>query len=139
MSEPETALVVVDTDVVSYLFRQDSRADAFRAHLDGRLAVISAQTLAELEHWPVRRHWGERKRTELRAFLQRYWVQYPGPRMCRLYGELTAVAQEAGYIVPEGDAWHTATSLYPGIPLVTHNPLGFRGIPDLVLLTARLP
>jgi tRNA(fMet)-specific endonuclease VapC len=136
---PTADLVVVDTDIVSFLFRRDTRAALYRPHLDGRLTIISAQTLAELEHWPVRRHWGERRRAELREALLDYWVQFPDPTMCRIYGEITAIAQETGFIVPEGDAWHAATALRLGVPLVTHNPLDFRGIPDLVVLTAGLP
>jgi hypothetical protein len=40
--------VVVDTDVVSFLYKHDTRADAYRPHLDGQMPIISFQTLAEL-------------------------------------------------------------------------------------------
>lgn len=50
MSGADTAhVVVVDTDVVSFLFKGDSRGDLYRPHLNGRLAIIAAQTRAELE------------------------------------------------------------------------------------------
>lgn len=39
---------VVDTDVVSYIFRADDRADPFELVLDGGTALISFMTLAEL-------------------------------------------------------------------------------------------
>jgi hypothetical protein len=40
---------VVDTDVVSMLFKGDSRALHYRSHITGRLLGISFMTLAELE------------------------------------------------------------------------------------------
>jgi tRNA(fMet)-specific endonuclease VapC len=40
---------VVDTDVVSMLFKGDTRAFAFLPHITGRLLGISFMTLAELE------------------------------------------------------------------------------------------
>lgn len=43
-------IVVVDTDVVSFLFKRDTRAELYRRHLEGRRPLISAQTLAELHH-----------------------------------------------------------------------------------------
>jgi hypothetical protein len=42
-------IVVVDTDVVSFLFKGDTRSDLYRPHLEGRLAVIAARTRAEAQ------------------------------------------------------------------------------------------
>jgi len=43
--------VVIDTDVLSYLFKQDSRGESYQAHLEGKFGVISFMTLAELGVW----------------------------------------------------------------------------------------
>jgi hypothetical protein len=40
---------IVDTDVVSMLFKGDSRAQRYRGHITGRLLGISFMSLAELE------------------------------------------------------------------------------------------
>lgn len=40
--------VVVDTDVVSFSFKRDSRIRRYRPHLLGKTLVISFMTLAEL-------------------------------------------------------------------------------------------
>lgn len=45
--------VVVDTDVVSYLFKKDTRSRLYRRHLLGNGLVVSFMTLAELEHWAL--------------------------------------------------------------------------------------
>jgi len=39
---------IVDTDVVSMLFKGDSRAGLYRSYISGRLLGISFMTLAEL-------------------------------------------------------------------------------------------
>ncbi len=48
-----TTRAVVDTDVVSFLFKRDSRAELYRRHLTGALLTISFMTLAELERWTL--------------------------------------------------------------------------------------
>ena len=45
-------LAVVDTDIVSFRFKKDSRARLYRRHLIGRAPVIAFMTLAEL-HDPL--------------------------------------------------------------------------------------
>ena len=47
---------IVDTDVVSMLFKGDTRAVAYQHHIAGRLLGISFMTLAELERWPLENH-----------------------------------------------------------------------------------
>src|ERR1044072_7543234 len=64
--------VVVDTVVVSYIFKGDTRGDLYRPHLDGQIAVIAAQTRAELEHWALERTWGPARVDLLRAELRKY-------------------------------------------------------------------
>ena len=131
--------VVVDTDVVSFLFKEDSRGARYRPHLNGRLTIISAETLAELYHWPERSNWGQRRRGDLELFLDGYHVQYPDRETCRLYAILTAAARRAGYVVPSMDAWQAATALRLGVPLVTHNARNYQGIPNLLVLTEQVP
>ena len=46
-------IVVVDTNVVSYIFKKDTRGELYQPVLDGKLLMIAAQTLAELELMPL--------------------------------------------------------------------------------------
>jgi predicted nucleic acid-binding protein len=41
--------MVVDTDVVSYLYKKDTRAALYEPHLEDAITVISFMTLAEME------------------------------------------------------------------------------------------
>jgi tRNA(fMet)-specific endonuclease VapC len=43
--------VVLDTDVVSFLFKSDTRAEPFLPYMQDRRQVISFMTEAELEQW----------------------------------------------------------------------------------------
>jgi tRNA(fMet)-specific endonuclease VapC len=59
------AAVVVDTDVVSYLFKRDTRARLYRRHLLGQERIVSFMTLAELDQWAARSRWGASRRAAL--------------------------------------------------------------------------
>jgi len=50
--------VVVDTDVVSFLYKQDDRSAFYLPYLVNQLPIISFMTLAELERWTLAANWG---------------------------------------------------------------------------------
>ena len=66
--------VVLDTDVVSFLFKNDSRAQSYLPHLRDRQWVISFMTEAELEQWAILSKWHAKRIEWLRAFLGRFVV-----------------------------------------------------------------
>lgn len=100
-------IVVVDTDVVSFLYKKDTRAVRCEPHLLGKIRVLSAQARAEFHIWPNERNWGEPRREQLEQFLSHYLVEYPNERICQIYGEMVASARKRGFQVPEGDAHGT--------------------------------
>ena len=51
--------VIVDTDVVSFLLKGDTRAQAYRPHLQNKSLALSFMTLAELYRWAYERKWGQ--------------------------------------------------------------------------------
>ncbi|MSV29977.1 MAG: hypothetical protein EXQ52_14715 [Bryobacterales bacterium] len=65
--------VVVDTDVVSYLFKSHPTAFQYLPDLADRTPVISFMTLAELDRWVLEAHWGETRCQRLRE----YWSVLP--------------------------------------------------------------
>lgn len=134
-SATEMAPVVVDTDVVYYLFKQDTRAFRYRPHLSGRLCVISFMTLAELAFWAEERRWGPLTRDRLRRFLTRFTVHYPDSDLCDLWAVLTVAARQRGRQIGSGDAWVAATAVRHDVPLVTHNAADFIGVPGLTVVS----
>ena len=63
-------IIGVDTNIISYFLRKDSRAKLYEPHLVGRLKVIAAQTFAELESMPLQNSWSEKRHQKLRELLQ---------------------------------------------------------------------
>ncbi len=65
--------VLVDTDVVSFLLKDDTRAQAYRPLLTRKTLVLSFMTVAELYQWAYRRNWSEKRlawlEERLRAFV----------------------------------------------------------------------
>ena len=51
--------ILLDTDVVSYVLRGDTRAFRFETLLHGRDLTISFQTVAELYRGAFQNDWGE--------------------------------------------------------------------------------
>lgn len=129
--------VVVDTDVVSYLFKSDTRAALYRPHLDGHLPIISFMSLAELERWTLARGWGARRRQDLLNYLRRYLIEPSSPDLCRLWAEAMDSARRAGKPILTGDAWVAATALAYGVPLVTNNPADFAGVAGLTIISEK--
>jgi tRNA(fMet)-specific endonuclease VapC len=56
MAGSQPAPTIVDTDVVSFLFKRDTRAELYRPHLSTRLLVVSFMTVAELDRWALSRN-----------------------------------------------------------------------------------
>jgi tRNA(fMet)-specific endonuclease VapC len=66
--------IVLDTDVVSFLFKSDSRAELFLPYIQRRLPIISFMTEAELEQWILLSRWGSLRVDRFREFMLRFAV-----------------------------------------------------------------
>lgn len=127
--------VLVDTDVVSFIFKLDTRGTLYEPHLSGVGQFASFMTIAELEWWAGVRNWGTRRRTDLEAYLQRYTVIDSDRSLCRQWAEVRLQAQRAGRVIAPADAWVAATALLYKLPLVTHNRADFDWIGGLTVIS----
>jgi predicted nucleic acid-binding protein len=126
---------IVDTDVVSMVFKGDSRAQLFRVHPGGRLLGISFMTLAELERWQLERNWGAVRRSELSSYLANYTVLPASRELCAKWAEVTCEARQQGRPIQTADAWIAASALHYQVPLITNNPSDYKAVKHLHLLT----
>src|SRR6185503_21041968 len=74
--------VVVDTDVISFLYKRDTRARLYEHHLNDPPFIVSFMSLAELRRWTLERNWSEDRRQELEAYLTRYLILHSDDQMC---------------------------------------------------------
>jgi hypothetical protein len=71
--------IVVDTDVVSFLFKNHPIGLRYDPELAGRVALISFMTVAELERWAIQYRWGEYRLRWLHLYLGRFTVVPSSP------------------------------------------------------------
>src|SRR5260370_40294211 len=84
---------IVDSDVVSTLFKGDTRALAYRVHVTGRLLGISFMTLAELERGSLERGWGPNRKLELAEHVSHYAVLPVSRELCVGRGDFRSEAK----------------------------------------------
>ena len=131
------SFALVDTNVISYLFRRDSRGEAYKPLMASFQHLgISFQTLAELELWVIKNNWGRRRRADLTMNLQRFQVILCDETTCDWWARVRSDREKAGRPIRAEDAWIAATALDLGCPLITHDAGDFAGIDGLRILTS---
>jgi len=130
------SLLVVDTDVVSYLFRAHPSSVQYLGILADHELVISFITLAELRLGARLRKWGSGRLASLERCLARFGICYPDGALCDFWAGVMADALGAGHPIGTQDAWIAATALYLEAPLVTGNVRHFRHVHGLGILSA---
>lgn len=123
--------LLLDTNIVSYIFKRDSRAALYAPLLRGNRLAISFMTAAELFQWAVVRKWGTARTERLERAITSYLIIPPDLDVCRVWGRLRAERQQIGQNIDSQDAWIAATALHFTLPLVTHNLAHFEGIAGL--------
>jgi|SRR5579885_740722 tRNA(fMet)-specific endonuclease VapC len=127
---------VIDTNVVSFLFKRDTRAELYKRHLLGVRPVVSFMTVAELEKWALIRNWGEARKAKMREHLRNFIVHPFDRALCIKWAEVSASARSKGRPIGCADAWIAATAILHGIPLITDNRGDFSGVEGLSVISA---
>jgi tRNA(fMet)-specific endonuclease VapC len=129
------ALVVVDTDVLSFVFKGGTRAARYRPHLAGQTWALSFMTVAELERWALARNWGQTRRDRMEQQLRQFAICFADRELCRFWADATESASRNGHPVGCADAWTAAAALLFQVPLITHNADDYRGVERLQVIT----
>lgn len=128
-------MIVLDTNVVSFIFNGNAEATFYQDRLRGQTAAISFQTLEELwygAHWS---RWGSGRSNELRRHLGQYRVIWPTPELAETCARLRSRMGRLGRTMQIADAWIVATAIMLGCPIASHDK-AFRGVPGLRLIQA---
>jgi tRNA(fMet)-specific endonuclease VapC len=131
----DTEFLVIDPDVVSYLFKGDTRGEMYQPHLDNKLGVLSFMTVAELDLWAATRNWGMKRREKLALFLSPYIVIESSRELCHKWAEVRDQVNRTGSHLDTADAWIAATALLYNLPLITHNRDHFARVPNLSVIS----
>ncbi len=127
------SVIVLDTNIVSYLMKGHALADRYRPHLEGKTLAISFMTVAELYEGAYRARWGSRRLKNHAAVLRTYLVLPSTPVMASRWGQVRA--ERRNQPISCEDAWIAAAALIHDCPLATHNANDFASITGLEIVT----
>jgi tRNA(fMet)-specific endonuclease VapC len=96
--------VVLDTDVVSFLFKHDTRAALYVEHLRDRQILISFMTEAELEQWVLLSKWSAQRIDWLRFYPARFVVVASSSDLSKKWAEVMVSARRQGRRMETADA-----------------------------------
>jgi predicted nucleic acid-binding protein len=130
-----TTPAVVDTDVVSFLFKSHPLASAYQPILAGRALAVSLISLAEIEYGMESKGWGLARRDLMRRFLVHFTPLLPDAETARLWARIKTGCEKKGRPITFADAWIAAAAMQLGIPLVTHNATDYEAVAGLTVLT----
>src|SRR5438552_2330359 len=124
---------LIDTNIVSMSYRDDTRFINYQRHLFGFDLAVSFMTVAELYAGATTAGWGAKRWARLELHLENYSVIPSDDDICRWYGIVHA--HRLSIPISTNDALIAATALSHGVKLVTHNPRDFRDIPGLKVIS----
>jgi len=127
--------VVVDTDVVSFLFKEDTRTPLYTPHIINVPKFISFMTFAELRRWKLQSNWGNKKSAKFEEFLSDFGIIHSDELLCEVWAEIRFDAHQYGNPIDTADAWVAAVGLYFDIPLVTNNRRHFENVKNLKIIS----
>jgi len=132
--------VVIDTGVFGAQLTRRTwpLGELYRPLVEGRAAVISFITVAELRFGARLATWGPQRLRRLEREVRRAETIWPGPDLIDTYTAVRAWCVKTGHGLGqkehEADRWVTATAIWLGVPLIAHDAI-FANVKDLDLLT----
>lgn len=127
--------VIVDTSVVSLMFRGDGPAEYYMDRIAGLSPCVSFQTVEEAWFGAYVSDWGPHRRNDLARHLEQYEVVWPTEELVEICARLRCDRQSRGRRLAKADAWVAATALMLDCPLASHDR-DLSGIADLTLIQA---
>jgi tRNA(fMet)-specific endonuclease VapC len=131
--------ILVDTDVASFLFKNNPRAKPFRLLLKRKRLALAFVSVAELFKWTLKRGWGAQKTAQLEAALHRYVIIPYDRDLAWAWARVIATCEDAGKPIAPSDAWVAAAALRHDVALVTNNIKHFEAAESLCELKLLRP
>jgi predicted nucleic acid-binding protein len=99
-----TTPAVVDTDVISFLFKSHCLAPKYQAILAGKPLAVSLITVAEIEYGMEAKNWGASRTDLMRRFLPRFTTLLPDTETARVWARIKSVCEKKGKPITFADA-----------------------------------
>src|SRR6516165_2604538 len=99
-----TTPVVVDTDVISFLFKNHALAPTYQAILAGRSLAVSLISLAEIEYGMEVKNWGSSRRELMHRFLGRFTPLLPDTETAVVWARIKSACEKKGSPITFADA-----------------------------------
>ena len=115
------SLVVVATDVASYIFNRHTSGPRYADALSGSELILSFMSVAEMRMGAFAAGWGTRRRAFLEEFISEFEVVFADDLLCTSWATLRAHSRARGRFLSPQDAWIAATALKFDAPLATNN------------------
>jgi len=100
---------VLDTTVASLMLQNRPELSLYAPHLAGTSIIISFQTAAEMRYGALRTDWGERRNSELAAFLRSLTIVESSRGLTDCWAAIMHEARQAGRRLEAGDACPSIT------------------------------
>ena len=126
---------LLDTNVVSYMFKGHRLGRAYQDFLADKEAGTTYITLGEVKAGARKAQWGEQKMVALEFSLSQLPIFDMNLQVVERYAECIAYLQGRGLPSAPLDVWIAATALAHGVALVTHNRRHFDPIPGLEVVS----
>ena len=129
-----TDAVLVDTNVLSFVLKENADAARWLPHLTGNVLHASFMTIAELDRWVLSSNWSTNRRFAFERFLRDLVVHGYSRELGQKWAQVRFDGTRRGHPIGVADAWIAATALQYDLPLVTDNLRDFEGIPGLRII-----
>ena len=114
--------IVVDTNVVSYIYRGDPIGRPYLDLIRGYRPVISVQTYEEIVFGVMANNWGQaRIRRLLRYVNANYDIIESNSRLAVACARLRTESRRLGRELSTSDGWIAATAVLLNCPLLSHD------------------
>ena len=123
--------LLVDTDIFSFVFKGDTRAQPFQELLDSAEICLSFMSVAELYRWGLVRKWGDSRIQELKRQIAACSILGYDDASAWHWAQITSVP---GKQMGVADAWIASSVLRHGIPLLTNNRKHYEHVDGLLLV-----
>ena len=130
--------IVVDTDVVSYIFNGHTQAEFFKPYLANKTLAVSFMTVAELYCGAYHAGWGANRLTRLENHLKNYVVLPYDYELCLKWAAIRQSGESKGQCIYHSDCWIASCALLYDCALATNNRKHFEHIRELPLISPSL-